>query len=342
MSLPFTKSYAGSVIPAALIHPDRNSSKEDFQNVRVMIPLGPMKDGLKVSSETLPDALGERVSFQSLGVPLQARFVAAAGSTAPAPVLIVSHGAGEFKENYLEMASYLSARGIASLLLDMHGHGESGGRAYHVSIPEWTADIIAAIDYLQTRPDVDGARISAFGLSSGGTAILEAAVVDPRLKALIALDATVMNTLPWSTTLVMGGLSLMGKIKRALTGEDLRISIVKLLDEVALASDPEINAKLKVDPGKLRAFSRFPLPGASEAFFVNTIKRVPKIKAATLVIWGADDELDPVSTAIRLHETLTCVKQLEIVEGNGHVGHLDRHRERVFELVSDWLLVHLA
>lgn len=283
----------------------------------------------------------EPVSFHSLGAEIQALFVHAPGN-GKRPVLIVSHGAGEFKENYFEMASNLARRGISCLLLDMHGHGASGGAAHHVSMREWVADIVAALDYLGSRDDVDARLIGAFGLSSGGTAILETAVIDPRLRALVTLDATVMNTLPLSVTLMMGSLSVLGRLKRLVTGTDLRISIVKLLDEVALASDPAINAKLRVDPGKLKAFKNFPLPGAAQAFFVNTIRRVPKITIPTLVIWGEDDTLDPVTTAHALHGALTCGKRLEIVAGNGHVGHLDRNRARVFDLTAEWLLNHLA
>lgn len=277
-----------------------------------------------------------------MGVDIHALFVPAERATERQPVLIVSHGAGEFKENYQELADHLSSRGFASLLVDMHGHGHSGGHAYHVSMTEWIADLRAAVDYLETRADVDASRIAAFGLSSGGTAILEAALVDPRIKALVTLDATVMNTLPLSLTLTMGGLCGIGYLKRWLTGHDLKISIVKMLSEVSVAADPEINARLSVDPGKIKAFANFPLPGAASSFFVSTIKRVPQIRVPTLVIWGEEDQLDPVSTAHALHDALTCPKSLEIVPGNGHVGHLDRNRVKVFDLTADWLQKHLA
>lgn len=282
----------------------------------------------------------ERVVFHSLGVPLQAIFIPGAGS-GPRPTLIVSHGAGEFKENYLELAAHLAGHGISSLLVDMHGHGASGGSAYHVSMREWVPDIFAALDYLEAREDVNSASIGAFGLSSGGTAILEAAAMDSRLKALVALDATVMNTLPLGISLTMAGLSVLGWLKRVVTGKDLKISIVKMLEKAELASDPEINERLRVDPGKRKAFENFPLPGACDSFFVSTIRRVHQIKAPTLIIWGEDDKLDPVSTAHLLHHSLTCEKRLEIVTGNGHVGHLDRNRQRVFELTAEWLLKHL-
>jgi pimeloyl-ACP methyl ester carboxylesterase len=74
---------------------------------------------------------------------------------------------------------------------------------------------------------------------------------------------------------------------------------------------------------------------------VDTIKRVPQIRVPTLVIWGEDDKLDPITTGQRLHKDLTCVKELVVVPGNGHVGHLDRNRKKVFELTSDWLTKHL-
>ncbi|MDZ4289198.1 MAG: alpha/beta fold hydrolase, partial [Prosthecobacter sp.] len=259
-----------------------------------------------------------------------------------APVLIVSHGAGDQKDDYLEMAQYLAERGISSLLVDMHGHGASGGQRYHVTMREWVADIIAAVDYLETRGDVDPGRIGALGISSGGTAVLEAALIDPRLKVLIPLDATVMNTLPLGTSLTMRVLSAVGYVKRFFTGEDLRISVLSMLDDVSLASDPEINARLKVDPRKVKSLSSLPLPGAAEAFFVNTIQRVPQIKVPTLVVWGEDDELDPITTAHALHKALTCTKGIEIIPGNGHAGHVDRNRRLLFEVVAKWLLKHLA
>jgi pimeloyl-ACP methyl ester carboxylesterase len=166
--------------------------------------------------------------------------------------------------------------------------------------------------------------------------------VEPRLKALVTLDATVMDTLPWGISLLMRTLSFVGWVKRSLTGKDLRISLVSMLNGLELASDPEINKRLQKDPGKLRAFQEFPLPGATQAFIVNTIKRVSAIRVPTLVIWGEDDKLDPVSTGQELHKRLTCEKKLVVVAGNGHVGHLDRNRHEVFRATSDWLAKHLG
>jgi uncharacterized protein len=260
----------------------------------------------------------------------------------PAPALILCHGSGEFKENYFELCEFLSERGVASLAVDMHGHGESEGERFHVEMRQWIADVRAAVDFLSAHSRIDATKIGAFGLSSGGTAILEAALVDSRLKALIVLDGTVRNSLPLTASACLKALVLYGWIKKLVTKRELHLQVTKMCSDFHLASDPEIDQRILSDPRAVEALSSFPLPGAAQAFFVDTIKRVPKITAPTLVVWGEDDQLDPPETARILSDALTCKKQLHIIPGNGHMGHLDRHRNKVFALTADWALQNLA
>lgn len=283
----------------------------------------------------------EPVHFSSLGVDL-AGALFLPQTQQPCPTLIVCHGAGEFKEDYFEMCEQLGDQGIACLAIDMHGHGASGGQRFYVDMRQWVADIRAAIDFLSTRPEIDTNRLGAFGLSSGGTAILEAGVIEPRLKVLIGLDATVRNSVPFFDNVIMKSLLTVGKIKRCIFKRDFRVSLLKLGSKPEMASDPEINRRLYSNSRNLEAFMHFPLPGAEQAFFVNTIKRVPRITAPTLVIWGEDDKLDPPKTGHLLYKALKGKKRLEIVAGNGHAGHLDRNRAQVFALTANWALENLG
>lgn len=262
-------------------------------------------------------------------------------SSGPCPVLIVCHGAGEFKENYFEMCEWLGASGIASLAMDMHGHGASGGERFIVRMKEWVPDIRAALDFLAAHPRTRDCAVGAFGLSSGGTAILEAAIVDNRLKALIPLDATVRNSLPFGLAAFLKILVWIGAAKKSLTGKDLRVPLAKM-SKAHLASDPDIQTQLLSDPRAIEAFLDFPFPSSQEAFFIDTITRVGSIKAPTMILWGEDDKLDPPETGRLLHAALTCEKQLHVIPGNGHVGHLDRNRNKVFELTAEWVLKTLA
>lgn len=256
--------------------------------------------------------------------------------------MIVCHGAGEFKENYRELCESLATRGVVALAIDMHGHGASGGERFHVDMNQWVPDVRAAVEFLSSHPNVAPGRIGAFGLSSGGTAILEAALVEPRLKALVALDATVRNIMPRLLALSFKALNLLGGIKRWITKKDLRLSLLKMLEGVRMASDPEVERALRANPRSVEAFKAFPLPGAAHSFFVDTLQKVSRITSPTLVLWGEDDQLDPPETARLLYNALMCKKQLHIIPGNGHVGHLDRNRGRVFSLTADWAIENLA
>jgi uncharacterized protein len=259
-----------------------------------------------------------------------------------APALIVCHGAGEFKENYFELCELLAQKGVAALAMDMHGHGESSGERYCVDMEKWVANVQIGIDFLLMHPAIDAERIGAFGLSSGGTAVLEAAVRDPRLKALVATGATVRNSLPWWATLALKFLILAGSAKKRITHRDLRISLTRITAGLQLASDPAVQRRIENDPRTRAVLTAFPFPGAAQAFFVDTLKRVSRITAPTLVVWGAEDKLDPPETARLLFDALVCKKQLHIVPGNGHAGHLDRNRRTVFALTADWALHNLT
>lgn len=282
----------------------------------------------------------QSVSLPSLGDALSGMLFLPE-SLRPAAAVIVCHGAGEFKENYFELCELLAARGLAALAIDMHGHGESAGARFCVEMRQWVPDVQAAIDFLHSHPRVDGERIGAFGLSSGGTAILETALIDPRLKTLVALDATVRNCLPVPLQICMGLLVLAGRLTKLITRHDLRIPLSKFTT-IRLASDPEVDRKLQADPRARAALTSFPFPGGAEAFFVNTLKRVSRIQVPTLILWGEDDEVDPPKTAQLLYDALCCEKQLHVIPGNGHVGHLDRNKEQVFELTASWALKTLA
>jgi len=283
----------------------------------------------------------EDLSITSLGDPLScAIFLPDSSGTFPA--LVVCHGALAYKELYYGVCEHLAECGVAALAVDMHGHGQSAGQRFHVDMREWVADVQAAVAYLAKHPRIDPLRIGAWGHSSGGTAILEAAPIERQLKVLVTLDATVRNSLSFIETLGFQILILAGRAYKLFTRKDLRLDVGSLLQGTHIASDPQVEQKLRTDPRLAEAPTVFPMPGAAECFFVDTIKRVSKISAATLVLWGEDDELDPPETAHMLYDALTCKKQLQIIPGNGHMGNLDRNKAQVLAFSADWALENLV
>jgi pimeloyl-ACP methyl ester carboxylesterase len=81
-------------------------------------------------------------------------------------------------------AQLLAEQGYGVLLFDLRAHGESQGKIFAMG---WDADqdILAALEYLQDRPEVDPQRIGVLGLSIGAEIALQTAAGDQRLKAVV-------------------------------------------------------------------------------------------------------------------------------------------------------------
>lgn len=259
----------------------------------------------------------------------------------PFPAVILCHGAFEYKENFFAFCRGLTRHGLAATAIDMPGHGESGGERYAIDVDAWVDAIGATIDMLGDRAEVADDRVGAFGFSSGGTAVLEAALKDRRIKAIATLDATVQNYMGRWDTFLFKLLTGFGTLKKHLTGSDLRLNLQSVLKSAQVAHDPETNAAIVSDPRMLAAYAALPLPGAAACAFVDTIDRVETINVPTLVMHGEDDRIDAKETAEQLFERLTCKKSLEIIPDSGHCGHLDTHQSMILDLLASWMSTHL-
>ncbi len=129
--------------------------------------------------------------------PAQPTTAAAAGTPAatPFPLIIYLHGNGELIDHWVAPFAPMTAAGFGVLLVEYPGYGRSSGRPSRQSI---TATVIAAYDIARRHPDVDPARIVAYGRSLGGGAACALAVQRP-LAALV-LESTftsVADLMPW-------------------------------------------------------------------------------------------------------------------------------------------------
>ncbi len=253
------------------------------------------------------------------------------------PTVLVCHGLFGFKDKYSELAEFLVNHGIAVLAMDMHGHGESGGERFVFHLPTWIADIQAGLNFLTTHERIDSTRIAGFGVSSGATALLEAALVEPRLKALITLSASVQNHCTFLETIALYISLSLGIIHKKFTQRNFRLSLLRELNKTEFTFDPAINASWRAESRVQQAFASMPFPGTAEAHLIDTIKCVGKILVPTLVLHGAEDRVEPLHSAQDFYEALTCEKAIHIIPDTGHLGHLDRNRKKIFELTTEWV-----
>jgi 2,6-dihydroxypseudooxynicotine hydrolase len=128
----------------------------------------------------------ERVEIPFEGIRMPAYFRVPKGANKP-PCVILLGGLDTTKEDYLSVADLCLQRGLATLAFDGPGQGET------VFEMRWRTDferaVIAVIDYLETRPEIDRNRIGIIGRSMGGCYAPKTAALDRRVKALVAWGA---------------------------------------------------------------------------------------------------------------------------------------------------------
>jgi dipeptidyl aminopeptidase/acylaminoacyl peptidase len=112
-----------------------------------------------------------------------------AGS-APLPTVVFFDGLDITKEiQYFHGVPELAKRGLATLIVDIPGTGES--IRFRGMPARFDSNVAgsAAVDYLGTRSDVDRERIAVMGISLGGYYAPRAAAFEPRFKACVSWGA---------------------------------------------------------------------------------------------------------------------------------------------------------
>ena len=66
------------------------------------------------------------------------------------------------------IADYLTRRGIAVLRVDDRGVGKSSGDSTQASFDDMSGDVLAGIQYLKGRKEIDAKYIGVIGHSEGG------------------------------------------------------------------------------------------------------------------------------------------------------------------------------
>lgn len=118
----------------------------------------------------------------------------------PAVVLVSGSGAQDRDESafghrpFLVLCDMLTTRGFAVLRFDDRGVGGSTGDVYQATLDDLAGDVVAAVDYLAARPEIDPDRIAVVGHSEGGLVALLAADMCPRIARVAMLATPMVST----------------------------------------------------------------------------------------------------------------------------------------------------
>ena len=111
----------------------------------------------------------EEVSFMNGDINLRGTLILPVETKGPYPTVVFAHGSGSATRWWgMYWAAELSQIGVATLLYDKRGCGESQGDWRKSSLDDLASDIISAVNFLKQYPTVDENKIGIYGVSQGG------------------------------------------------------------------------------------------------------------------------------------------------------------------------------
>lgn len=197
--------------------------------------------------------------------------------------VIVGHGLGANKSNFISVAQFWHNLGFNVLIFDFRGHGQSQGHTISLGYKE-RYDIEAGLDYLSMRKDIDPQKIIGYGVSFGGAAMIQAAAEDLRLKAII-IDSSFAN---------VDGLALQTVERIGF----LPSVFVKMIARIGLSM-----ASLECDFDLLK---------------FSTERAIAQVKQPVLLVHGKRDTLISWKETEKLYATAHQPKFLHFFETQGH------------------------
>lgn len=131
----------------------------------------------------------EPVNFRTAdGLALSGWFMEERGADA---TVLICHGLGANKGNFIDFLSLFAGRGYNALIFDFRGHGDSDGHTSTFGMFE-AADVRAAVDWLKSSRPTQARHVFGLGSSMGAMALVRAAAIDPRIEAVV-LDSAFLS-----------------------------------------------------------------------------------------------------------------------------------------------------
>lgn len=131
-----------------------------------------------------------KVTFKNrYGIELAADLYTPKNASGKLAAIAVSGPFGAVKEQSSGLyAQHMAERGFIAVAFDPSFTGESGGEPRRMASPDInTEDFLAAVDFLSVQDNVDPSRIGIIGICGFGGMAVNAAALDPRIKATVAM-----------------------------------------------------------------------------------------------------------------------------------------------------------
>jgi dienelactone hydrolase len=269
-----------------------------------------------------PVVLDEPVAFTGAGgVRLRGELLAPAGGGRH-PAVVMLQGSGKAtREPYREQAEFFAEHGVAALIYDKRGAGESGGSRSSYRFADLASDARAAVGSLRARPEVRPDAIGLWGFGEGATITPLAAAGNPDVAAVMVVSPSALpaaSQQEWA-------------VRRALDVGNAGAGIGAVSRYYAVAADAS-SPDLRLDP--VPAWRRVSQP--------------------VLAVWGSADRVVPIhDSAVALQGALAgggvnhdrvfqtfpgASHSLGVASQSGRAGSAPGFKE----LGARWMRSHLA
>jgi pimeloyl-ACP methyl ester carboxylesterase len=231
---------------------------------------------------------------------------------APFPAVVFVTGSDpDTREAWQLEALALAEKGVASLLYDKRGVGESSGASHDLaSWDDLAGDVEGAVAYLRSRSDViDRKRIGLIGQSQGTWIIAKVAARDPAISFLVSISGSGISAAEQETyrtgALMKADSFPPSEIERARAFQRMKFGVARTgLGWEALDSTMK---RLRADSVKwfpgygtgaaARSLTLLRLYGVLQ-FNYDPRRDLARIKAPVLTIMGENDRVFPPQTVI--------------------------------------------
>lgn len=245
---------------------------------------------------------------------------------------------------YVRYHEALTEAGIAVLIFDYRGSGDSEGPRERLSPARQLEDLINAVTYLSTRDDVDADRIGAFGTggTGGGNAILLAAR-DVRVRAVVS-QVPVADGADWLHRMRkehewLSYLAMLNRDRqeRVVTGTG---RLVHPREEIMISTPERRQTTVKSDVDD-RVATAVSLEAADEILAYRPIDAARTLKTPCMVIAVENDATTPTDHAVHLYEALMGPRQLVMQRHTSHYAAYDEYWDTVTPLITEWFNEYL-
>ena len=313
---------------------------------------------------------GERVQFQNGNVTLAGTLVMPR-SSGPHPAVVFIHGSGrQTRDYYRTFADHLAKHGIAGLVYDKRGVGESTGEFPNdmvSSFSDLANDALTGLAFLQSHQDIDTSRVGLWGISQGGWLGPLAASRSDNVAFVICVsgpgvDAHTQMNFAIPNWLRADGCT-DGEIKEALDDRALWYDLLHMIattgdswDQLeALANRVHgkkwaqyVIDETLFDGGDLRSSLTAAVEEEDKDYLGHNPRAVlEKVTCPVLAIFGESDIIVPVKDSVSVFEEALNKAgnkdyTIKVFPGANHIVMVDdEYAEGYLDTMTGWLLERL-